>query len=147
MFPPVPGLRDCPPTSLASPPRPRTSKQAGGEVTVEGGPYRSPPCRLPSPQLQQLCRTLSKVSDHHHNLLALVQFFLDVTSRSRWVPLHPCLLPLILIPSPETRWGVGIQNPPHQPQQTSPSCPISKTQEKELKIQLTNEFITKRQKA
>ncbi|XP_045627625.1 protein FAM178B [Ursus americanus] len=34
-------------------------------------------------KLQQLCRTLSKVSDHHHNLLALVQFFLDVTSRSR----------------------------------------------------------------
>nr|XP_012417735.1 PREDICTED: protein FAM178B isoform X1 [Odobenus rosmarus divergens] len=34
-------------------------------------------------KLQQLCRTLSKVSDHHHNLLALVQFFLDVTPRSR----------------------------------------------------------------
>ncbi|XP_045404859.1 protein FAM178B isoform X1 [Lemur catta] len=34
-------------------------------------------------KLQQLCRTLSQVSDHHHNLLALVQLFLDVTSRSR----------------------------------------------------------------
>ncbi|XP_038407032.1 protein FAM178B isoform X4 [Canis lupus familiaris] len=34
-------------------------------------------------KLQQLCCTLSKVSGHHHNLLALVQFFLDVTSRSR----------------------------------------------------------------
>ncbi|XP_032207851.1 protein FAM178B isoform X7 [Mustela erminea] len=34
-------------------------------------------------QLQPLCCTLSKVSDHHHNLLALVQFFMDVTSRSR----------------------------------------------------------------
>uniref|UniRef100_H0XTL9 Family with sequence similarity 178 member B n=2 Tax=Otolemur garnettii TaxID=30611 RepID=H0XTL9_OTOGA len=34
-------------------------------------------------KLQQLCSTLSRVSDHHHNLLALVQFFLDVTSRSR----------------------------------------------------------------
>ncbi|KAF6103308.1 family with sequence similarity 178 member B [Phyllostomus discolor] len=34
-------------------------------------------------KLQQLCSALSLVSDHHHNLLALVQFFLDVTSRSR----------------------------------------------------------------
>ncbi|XP_039088386.1 protein FAM178B isoform X3 [Hyaena hyaena] len=34
-------------------------------------------------KLQKLCCTLSKVSDHHHNLLALVHFFLDVTSRSR----------------------------------------------------------------
>ncbi|XP_021564367.1 protein FAM178B [Carlito syrichta] len=34
-------------------------------------------------KLQQLCCALSWVSDHHHNLLALVQFFLDVTSRSR----------------------------------------------------------------
>ncbi|XP_055985016.1 protein FAM178B [Sorex fumeus] len=34
-------------------------------------------------KLQQLCQTLSSVSDHHHNLMALVQFFLDVTSRSR----------------------------------------------------------------
>nr|XP_035929636.1 protein FAM178B isoform X2 [Halichoerus grypus] len=34
-------------------------------------------------KLQQLCRTLSKVSGHHHNLLAVVQCFLDVTSRSR----------------------------------------------------------------
>ncbi|XP_012582858.1 PREDICTED: protein FAM178B [Condylura cristata] len=34
-------------------------------------------------KLQQLCNALSWVSDHHHNLLALVQFFLDVTSRSR----------------------------------------------------------------
>ncbi|ELK14793.1 Protein FAM178B [Pteropus alecto] len=34
-------------------------------------------------QLQQLCLTLSWVSDHHHNLLALVQLFLDVTPRSR----------------------------------------------------------------
>ncbi|XP_049507362.1 protein FAM178B isoform X2 [Panthera uncia] len=34
-------------------------------------------------KLQKLCCSLSEVSDHHHNLLALVQFFLDVTSRSR----------------------------------------------------------------
>ncbi|XP_012497329.1 PREDICTED: protein FAM178B [Propithecus coquereli] len=34
-------------------------------------------------KLQQLCRTLSQASDHHHNLLALVQLFLDLTSRSR----------------------------------------------------------------
>ncbi|XP_040849282.1 protein FAM178B [Ochotona curzoniae] len=34
-------------------------------------------------KLQQLCSSLSWVSDHHHNLLALVQLFLDVTSRSR----------------------------------------------------------------
>uniref|UniRef100_A0A8C8XDQ3 Coiled-coil SMC6 And NSE5 INteracting (CANIN) domain-containing protein n=1 Tax=Panthera leo TaxID=9689 RepID=A0A8C8XDQ3_PANLE len=39
-------------------------------------------------KLQKLCCSLSEVSDHHHNLLALVQFFLDVTSRSRWVLLH-----------------------------------------------------------
>uniref|UniRef100_A0A8C2LNJ4 Family with sequence similarity 178, member B n=1 Tax=Cricetulus griseus TaxID=10029 RepID=A0A8C2LNJ4_CRIGR len=36
-------------------------------------------------KLQALCCTLSWVSDHHHNLLALVQFFLDVTPRARWV--------------------------------------------------------------
>ncbi|XP_058390500.1 protein FAM178B isoform X1 [Diceros bicornis minor] len=34
-------------------------------------------------KLRPLCCALSWVSDHHHNLLALVQFFLDVTSRSR----------------------------------------------------------------
>nr|KAF6429320.1 family with sequence similarity 178 member B [Molossus molossus] len=34
-------------------------------------------------KLQQLCSALSLASDHHHNLLALVQFFPDVTSRSR----------------------------------------------------------------
>ncbi|XP_040126694.2 protein FAM178B isoform X1 [Ictidomys tridecemlineatus] len=34
-------------------------------------------------KLQPLCCALSWVSDHHHNLLALVQFFLDVTSRGR----------------------------------------------------------------
>ncbi|XP_052048933.1 protein FAM178B isoform X2 [Apodemus sylvaticus] len=34
-------------------------------------------------KLQPLCCALSWVSDHHHNLLALVQFFLDVTPRSR----------------------------------------------------------------
>nr|XP_058134104.1 protein FAM178B [Dasypus novemcinctus] len=34
-------------------------------------------------KLRQLCRALSRVSDHHHNLLALVQFFPDVTPRSR----------------------------------------------------------------
>ncbi|ERE92677.1 hypothetical protein H671_1g0054 [Cricetulus griseus] len=34
-------------------------------------------------KLQALCCTLSWVSDHHHNLLALVQFFLDVTPRAR----------------------------------------------------------------
>ncbi|XP_008698649.2 protein FAM178B isoform X2 [Ursus maritimus] len=43
-------------------------------------------------KLQQLCRTLSKVSDHHHNLLALVQFFLDVTSRSRQLRSQLCLV-------------------------------------------------------
>lgn len=39
-------------------------------------------------QLQPLCCALSWVSDHHHNLLALVQFFLDVTPRGRWVLLN-----------------------------------------------------------
>ncbi|XP_007957718.1 protein FAM178B [Orycteropus afer afer] len=34
-------------------------------------------------KLQQLCCALSCVSDHHHNLQTLVQFFLDVTARSR----------------------------------------------------------------
>ncbi|XP_072807486.1 protein FAM178B isoform X2 [Vicugna pacos] len=34
-------------------------------------------------KLRHLCSTLSRASDHHHNLLALVQLFLDVTSRSR----------------------------------------------------------------
>nr|XP_020761706.1 protein FAM178B [Odocoileus virginianus texanus] len=34
-------------------------------------------------KLRQLCCALSRVSDHHHNLLALVQLFLDVTPRSR----------------------------------------------------------------
>ncbi|KAM6178278.1 protein FAM178B [Rhynchocyon petersi] len=34
-------------------------------------------------KLRQLCCTLSRVSDHHHNLVTLVQFFLDVTARSR----------------------------------------------------------------
>uniref|UniRef100_G1QDL8 Family with sequence similarity 178 member B n=1 Tax=Myotis lucifugus TaxID=59463 RepID=G1QDL8_MYOLU len=34
-------------------------------------------------KLRQLCGALSSVSDHHHNLLAVVQFFPDVTSRSR----------------------------------------------------------------
>nr|XP_014714633.2 protein FAM178B isoform X2 [Equus asinus]XP_044628850.1 protein FAM178B isoform X2 [Equus asinus]XP_044628852.1 protein FAM178B isoform X2 [Equus asinus] len=34
-------------------------------------------------KLRQLCCALSWVSDHHHNLLALVQFFLDVTPRGR----------------------------------------------------------------
>jgi hypothetical protein len=75
------------------------------------------------------------VSDHHHNLLALVQFFLDVTSRGRWVLLLFCLL-LIHFPL----GPAGIQNLPHQPQQTS--RPISKPPEEELKIQFTNEFFT-----
>uniref|UniRef100_A0A8D2CUL4 Coiled-coil SMC6 And NSE5 INteracting (CANIN) domain-containing protein n=1 Tax=Sciurus vulgaris TaxID=55149 RepID=A0A8D2CUL4_SCIVU len=48
-------------------------------------------------KLQPLCCALSWVSDHHHNLLALVQLFLDVTSRGRWVPL-PHLLPPALTP-------------------------------------------------
>lgn len=39
-------------------------------------------------KLQPLCCALSWVSDHHHNLLALVQFFLDVTPRGRWVLLN-----------------------------------------------------------
>ncbi|XP_040585284.1 protein FAM178B isoform X3 [Mesocricetus auratus] len=34
-------------------------------------------------KLQPLCSALSWVSDHHHNLLVLVQFFLDVTPRAR----------------------------------------------------------------
>ncbi|XP_037662568.1 LOW QUALITY PROTEIN: protein FAM178B [Choloepus didactylus] len=34
-------------------------------------------------KLQPLCCALSWVSDHHHNLLALVQFFPDVTHRGR----------------------------------------------------------------
>ena len=40
----------------------------------------------------------------------------------------------------------AIHSLPHQSPQTSPSRPMSKTQEKELKIQLTNEFITKGKK-
>ncbi|KAM9212102.1 protein FAM178B [Dugong dugon] len=36
-------------------------------------------------KLRQLCCTLSQVSDHHHNLLALVQSFPDLTARSRQV--------------------------------------------------------------
>uniref|UniRef100_A0A8C9DTA9 Coiled-coil SMC6 And NSE5 INteracting (CANIN) domain-containing protein n=1 Tax=Prolemur simus TaxID=1328070 RepID=A0A8C9DTA9_PROSS len=70
-------------------------------------------------KLQQLCRTLSQVSDHHHNLLALVQLFLDVTSRSRWVQ-------LLLLPRHSSPWGPAwIQDPPQQPQKTSLSlcCP------------------------
>uniref|UniRef100_A0A4W2EMP6 Coiled-coil SMC6 And NSE5 INteracting (CANIN) domain-containing protein n=1 Tax=Bos indicus x Bos taurus TaxID=30522 RepID=A0A4W2EMP6_BOBOX len=34
-------------------------------------------------KLRQLCCALSRASDHHHNLLALVQLFLDVSPRSR----------------------------------------------------------------
>ncbi|NP_001116125.1 protein FAM178B isoform X2 [Rattus norvegicus] len=34
-------------------------------------------------KLQPLCCALSWVSDHHHNLLTLVQFFLDATPRGR----------------------------------------------------------------
>ncbi|XP_023396888.2 protein FAM178B [Loxodonta africana] len=34
-------------------------------------------------KLRQLCCALSSVSDHHHNLLALVQLFPDLTARSR----------------------------------------------------------------
>nr|XP_045004069.1 protein FAM178B isoform X2 [Jaculus jaculus] len=34
-------------------------------------------------KLQPLCCALSWVSNHHHNLLAVVEFFLDVTSRGR----------------------------------------------------------------
>ncbi|KAB0357397.1 hypothetical protein FD754_001553, partial [Muntiacus muntjak] len=34
-------------------------------------------------QLRQLCWALSRASGHHHNLLALVQLFLDVSPRSR----------------------------------------------------------------
>ncbi|XP_005400744.1 PREDICTED: protein FAM178B isoform X1 [Chinchilla lanigera] len=34
-------------------------------------------------KLQRLCRALSWVSDHHHNLLAVVQLFPDVTPRGR----------------------------------------------------------------
>lgn len=43
---------------------------------------------LCAPQLRQLCCALSRASDHHHNLLALVQLFLDVSPRSRWVLPH-----------------------------------------------------------
>lgn len=50
------------------------------------------------PQLQPLCCALSWVSDHHHNLLALVQFFLDVTPRGRWVLLNHSAHSLMLIP-------------------------------------------------
>lgn len=48
-------------------------------------------------QLHQSCHSLSWVSDHHHNRLVLVQFFLDVTPRNRWVLFPLCLLPLALI--------------------------------------------------
>lgn len=51
------------------------------------------------PQLQPLCCALSWVSDHHHNLLALVQFFLDVTPRGRWVLLSHSAHSLMLIPT------------------------------------------------
>ncbi|XP_048208258.1 protein FAM178B [Perognathus longimembris pacificus] len=34
-------------------------------------------------KLQPLCSALSRVSNHHHNLLALVQFFPNVTARGR----------------------------------------------------------------
>lgn len=50
---------------------------------MEGSPSHSPPLCSLSLQLRQLCCALSWVSDHHHNLLALVQFFLDVTPRGR----------------------------------------------------------------
>ncbi|KAM9584815.1 protein FAM178B [Trichechus inunguis] len=36
-------------------------------------------------KLRHLCCTLTRVSDHHHNLLALVQSFPDLTARSRQV--------------------------------------------------------------
>ncbi|KAM4867847.1 protein FAM178B isoform 2-T3 [Thomomys bottae] len=39
-------------------------------------------CEWPG-KLQPLCNALSWVSNHHHNLLALVQFFPNVTSRGR----------------------------------------------------------------
>lgn len=55
-----------------------------------------------APQLQPLCCALSWVSDHHHNLLALVQFFLDVTPRGRWVLLNHSAHSLMLIP-----WGLS----------------------------------------
>lgn len=106
-------------------------------------PAHHPPWCPLSPQIQQLCCALSWVSDHHHNLLALVQLFLDVTSRSRWVRLSPCLLTSDMQPRPCDMWGAGIQVPPRQSQQASHShIPISKSQVKELKIQPTNEFIT-----
>lgn len=58
----------------------------------DGPSCMHPPWCLLSLQLQQLCLTLSWVSDHHHNLLALVQLFLDMTPRSRWVLIHLGLL-------------------------------------------------------
>uniref|UniRef100_F7FND4 Family with sequence similarity 178, member B n=1 Tax=Rattus norvegicus TaxID=10116 RepID=F7FND4_RAT len=56
-------------------------------------------------KLQPLCCALSWVSDHHHNLLTLVQFFLDATPRGRWVLLSHSAYSLMLIP--------------YQPQQTN----------------------------
>lgn len=87
---------------------PWTPEWAGEEVRVEDGPscMHPPWCPL-SLQLQQLCLTLSWVSDHHHNLLALVQLFLDVTPRSRWVLIHLGLLPWTL-PVTSRVWGSRI---------------------------------------
>ncbi|XP_021487285.1 protein FAM178B isoform X2 [Meriones unguiculatus] len=43
-------------------------------------------------KLQPLCCALSWVSDHHHNLLVLVHFFLDVTPRGRQLRSHLSLM-------------------------------------------------------
>ncbi|XP_016077151.1 PREDICTED: protein FAM178B [Miniopterus natalensis] len=54
-------------------------------------------------KLQQLCCALSLVSDHHHNLLAVVQFFPDVTSRSRQLRSQLSLVVIArLLDQPET---------------------------------------------
>uniref|UniRef100_A0A8D0Q2V3 Coiled-coil SMC6 And NSE5 INteracting (CANIN) domain-containing protein n=1 Tax=Sus scrofa TaxID=9823 RepID=A0A8D0Q2V3_PIG len=86
-------------------------------------------------KLRPLCCALSQVSDHHHNLLALVQLFPDVTSRSRWVLLHLGLPTLRLIPVPVTgcSWWVGgcFHNPLLSPNKPSPPAPSQKPRRKD----------------
>uniref|UniRef100_A0A8C3WH21 Coiled-coil SMC6 And NSE5 INteracting (CANIN) domain-containing protein n=1 Tax=Catagonus wagneri TaxID=51154 RepID=A0A8C3WH21_9CETA len=83
-------------------------------------------------KLRPLCCALSQVSDHHHNLLALVQLFPDVTSRSRWVLLHLGLPAQRLTPAPVMvqRWG-RIHHPPLSPNKPPPPAPTQKPRRKD----------------